>query len=196
MTATAYDPRTYWRARSERQGASYVGPLGDPAHTTRQAGVFEEYLFNALDMIGRPVGSLLDFGCGVGRFASMLAGQADSYLGVDLNPHAITLAGESNGAHEFRWLAEDSLPVPDASIGVVCAVTVIQHVPESDWLDVWAPEIRRVLKPDGYALIIDDMGGTAAHMFPRSPASIANALGRSQRFMQEMETGHWLGIFA
>ncbi|MBQ8433038.1 MAG: methyltransferase domain-containing protein [Clostridia bacterium] len=106
-----------------------------------------------IDFLG--VASVLDAGCGEGYYTNRLSEKLD-VLGVDLSRNGIdaaakTAKAQKNGAG-FVIASLFSLPVEDASLDLV--------------LNIFAPcaeeEFLRVLKPDGYVLLI---GAGERHLF-------------------------------
>jgi len=81
----------------------------------------------------RPGAALLDLGCGDGAFTTAVAERARE-RGVEVTVGDL---GE-------RW------PYDDGSVDVVHSNQVIEHVP---YTDHFMAEIRRVLKPGGYAIV-------------------------------------------
>jgi SAM-dependent methyltransferase len=99
----------------------------------------------------RPRGVLLDLGCGDGALTVRLAERvgAGRMLGVERDAGRVALARARGVEVVVADLAE-TLPVADATVDVVVANQVIEHVPATDRL---LAEVRRVLRPDGYALV-------------------------------------------
>jgi SAM-dependent methyltransferase len=64
-------------------------------------------------------GRVLDFGCGSGALAEHIP--SDRYLGVDINPKALTVARRSHPAHRFA--ASSS-----GGFGTVAALAVVEHL--------------------------------------------------------------------
>ena len=171
-----YNPRKYWRERLAREGISYVAFQGKNNIFNHQLRIFGDYLKVVLNEIEEPE-TILDFGCGVGRFAEFLGGFCKSYYGVDINEGAIPRHEDEK--YKFIFLSSDEIPLVDDSIDCVASVTVLQHiVSDKDW-DIWTQELKRVLKPGGDYLLIDNvvLPNPAPHMNPRGPDAIADALG-------------------
>ena len=177
-----YNPRKYWADRLEQKGKNYVA-FGDRQEAfDKQSQVFWDALAATLPGGGR----VLDFGCGVGRFAPALAGAFDFYNGVDLNPGALEYAPELPNA-SFAYLEEDKLPFDDNFFDAAVSLTVIQHIVDPDQFSLWTAEIGRAVRPGGFIFIIDDpqydaQGNevkNAAHMCRRTPEIIAAAIGAS-----------------
>ena len=190
-----YDPRTYWDSRARRQGASYVGPMGedDRAQFDQFAGTLRAFV----QPYGKPH-TLMDFGCGSGRFAKLLAGLATWYMGVDISTVGLSYTQlPLNGA--FMHLRTDGIPLGDNSVDAVVAVTVFQHIVDEEEFQGWAGEIARVLRPGGAVVVIDEVRKLEQypeHMNPRSPRIVGAALGLPPVDTKLVPgTGHWAARF-
>jgi 2-polyprenyl-3-methyl-5-hydroxy-6-metoxy-1,4-benzoquinol methylase len=95
-----------------------------------------------------PAGSVLDLGCGDGRFLHRMYQAGWSVTGLDFDQKAIEAARKMFGKFGFRLLHTDlfSAQFPDNSFDAVTMNHVIEHVPEP--IELLA-EVRRVLKPEG-----------------------------------------------
>jgi SAM-dependent methyltransferase len=71
--------------------------------------------------------SLLDVGCGDGRFLSLLGDSVNRKLGCDLSERAIVLAKAMNSTLDYRCVDVADI---DGSFDVVTAIEVLEHVPE------------------------------------------------------------------
>jgi SAM-dependent methyltransferase len=99
----------------------------------------------------RPGAVLADLGCGGGEFTTRVAErvQAGRVLGVELiDP--LAAEAERRGIDVVRADLGGRLPFDDASIDVVHSNQVIEHLPGTDH---FMREIRRVLRPGGYAVV-------------------------------------------
>lgn len=175
----SYDPREYWPDRMQKEGALYVSPRNNKG---RQWKVFKDAIL--LSMFGTYPGHILDFGCGVGRFAESVLEEADRYTGVDINPGAFEYAPNLDTA-DFVGLPEDKIPFEDGTFDSAMSLTVLQHIVDSEQFALWTSEISRVVKPSGYFYIIDDANQKtkmAVHMRVRGPEKIAEALGATVDF--------------
>lgn len=175
----SYDPREYWPDRMQKEGALYVSPRNNKG---RQWKVFKDAIL--LSMFGTSPGHILDFGCGVGRFAESVLEEADRYTGVDINPGAFEYAPNLDTA-DFVGLPEDKIPFEDGTFDSAMSLTVLQHIVDSEQFALWTSEISRVVKPSGYFYIIDDANQKtkmAVHMRVRGPEKIAEALGATVDF--------------
>jgi ubiquinone/menaquinone biosynthesis C-methylase UbiE len=101
---------------------------------------------------------VLDLGCGAGEFAAALLQLGATPIGVDVSGEALRRASERVPDVDLRHWPAGELPVRDASIDVVWAGEVVEHV-----VDVapWLSEVRRVLRPGGRLLLTTPHHGPA-----------------------------------
>ena len=99
---------------------------------------------------GGSPGRWLDLGCGCGRIARFLEPSvgADSFVGVDVDEAMIAWC-RRHLAGSFRVMRpRPPLDFPDASFGVVYAISIFSHYTEDEQLE-WLDELRRILRPGG-----------------------------------------------
>lgn len=102
-------------------------------------------------------GALLDVGCGIGYFtvpASKLL-KNNKVLGVDIVPEILDFAREkATGIDNIEFITSEeyTFPVEDESFKYVLISNVIHEVVDKTR---YFNEVKRVLKDDGYFLIID-----------------------------------------
>jgi methionine biosynthesis protein MetW len=99
----------------------------------------------------QPGAALLDLGCGDGTFTNAIAEAigADRMCGIELLQELAERAQEK-GIDVWSGDLNQTWPYPDDAFDVVHSNQVIEHVPRTDH---FLREIRRVLKPDGFALV-------------------------------------------
>ncbi len=97
--------------------------------------------------------SCLDLACGPGAFADLFDG--DDYVGVDLNPRYIDHARKTR---KGTFIVGDARKVelPDARFDQILIFGLLHHLPDDDARGVLA-ESRRMLKPGGRLLVIEDI---------------------------------------
>jgi SAM-dependent methyltransferase len=103
-------------------------------------------------------GTILDLGCGEGWLATALdaAGIRPSrYVGVDRLADRIARARDSTGWAEFVVGGADRVPVPDASVDAVAAVTLLSSLTDDRFRAVVAAEIARLVRPGGIVVLYD-----------------------------------------
>jgi ubiquinone/menaquinone biosynthesis C-methylase UbiE len=123
------------------------------------SGLGDVLLLRAIaERMDRPFGTgqrLLDFGCASGRVlrhAHVLAPELDLY-GVDIGRHNVEWARRHLPAAIAiaQGTVIPSLPFEDGSFDVVYAGSVFTHIDQFE--EAWLLELRRVLKPGGFALL-------------------------------------------
>lgn len=107
------------------------------------------------ELAGRRV--VLDIGCGDGNLALTLAGAGArplEYIGTDLLPKRIDVARSRVPWGSFHVGSADILPLGDATVDAVAAVTTLSSIP-TELLPAVAAEIARVLMPGGRLVVYD-----------------------------------------
>ena len=98
-------------------------------------------------------GRALDFGCGVGRHARVLAEHFDEVVGVDVSEEMVRLARrlhEDVEGLEFVVNVDERLAgFPEGAFDLVQSLLVLQHLPDEDAILVYIAEMLRILRPGG-----------------------------------------------
>lgn len=204
MSSYEKNPKQYWEDRHQREGDKYVGAGNSQTVCDEQEEVFWGILKPYFES-PRQCSTVLDFGCGTGRFSRYLVAADVSYAGVDLNGIAINklaaLFKENEKAQFFELNPYTALPFESESFDIIQAITVLQHV-VGDHYDHWSSELARVAKRDSIFLIVDDANPAnqkpAKHMQFRKPEDIAESLGaritKKQLLSAEKENSHWFFV--
>jgi len=102
-------------------------------------------------LIPRPGATLVDLGCGDGAFTARVAQRvgAARTIGVELDPVDGAKARD-RGIEVIEADVTQPLPFEDASVDVVHSNQVIEHLADTDH---FLREIRRIVRPDGYAVV-------------------------------------------
>jgi len=103
-------------------------------------------------------GRVLDLGAGDGRLATVARDAElpfDVWVGVDLDPDAVSVASDSLPWATFVEASGDGLPFEASSFDVVVASTLFSSLPSSALEASVAVEIARVLEPDGWLVWYD-----------------------------------------
>jgi ubiquinone/menaquinone biosynthesis C-methylase UbiE len=108
---------------------------------------------------------VLEVGSGRGGGANYIAGNLKPafYTGLDLAQNAVDLANKLYNQSNLKFIqgSAESIPLPDNSIDVVINVESCHaygSVPK------FLSEVKRVLKPDGYLLLVDFRSGGKINM--------------------------------
>jgi SAM-dependent methyltransferase len=110
--------------------------------------------------------SVLDLGCGRGRWSREYASRGAHVTGVDISPDAIDLLAKEMPEHRFLCADIVALRFPDTSFDIVNSVTVLQHVPEANQRTALSL-ISQWLKPGGTLVLLDNVVAFGApHVFP------------------------------
>lgn len=100
--------------------------------------------------------SVLDIACGEGYGSHILAMNAASVIGVDIDPESIELAvnkySKNAGNLQFVIGQANAIPSGDNLFDIVIAFETIEHLDEKMQND-FITEIKRVLRPDGTLII-------------------------------------------
>ncbi len=120
-----------------------------------------------------PADSVLDLGCGAGRFAAELAQASVRVIGADVAQAALVHARRNHPQIDLALAPiEGPLPFEDNAFTLVWASEVIEHVADTA---AWLSEVRRVLVPRGRLLL-----STPSH------GRLRLALGGIERFSEPL----------
>lgn len=100
---------------------------------------------------------VLDAGCGTGRIARYLTDRGCRVRGVDLSPGMIAVAQREHADISTQVASITRLPFPDAEFDGILFWYSIVRVADTDLPTVFR-EARRVLRPDGVALVAFQAG--------------------------------------
>ena len=154
----------YWEERAVRfaregEGRAAVCSFGMPEHYNRaidlcQRLALRKWLARCSD------GTVLDVGCGVGRWSRRLAGLGARVTGVDVSPTMVAEARRRTAlaglSARCRFLVGDvtRLDVGGRFTAVLC-VTVLQHVLGRSELTRAIRRLERHLAPGGRVLVLE-----------------------------------------
>jgi SAM-dependent methyltransferase len=120
----------------------------------------EPWVRPAFDLLGDVSGKrVLDYGCGHGMAAVVLARRGARVTGIDLSAGYVAEASRRAAANEveadFRQADAERLPFPDHSFDAVWGCAILHHLD----LARAAAELRRVLTHGGRGVFCEPWGG-------------------------------------
>jgi 2-polyprenyl-3-methyl-5-hydroxy-6-metoxy-1,4-benzoquinol methylase len=111
----------------------------------------ERRLLKKLSQYLKPGESVLDLGCGGGKFTKVIKEAGYYTIGMDISEKALELAKKQFPEFRFSNLNPDvTIPAPDAEYSAVWCSEVIEHVLD---VNIFLSEINRVLKPGGILIL-------------------------------------------
>jgi len=108
-------------------------------------------------------GTLLDFGCGSGRFAANIAARGVKYTGCDFSPLALEIA--RHRCDGLRFVQSSARSIPGNGYANIFICQVLQHVPDAQIVDL-ASEIRRACRPRARIMILESTHPTRVRTDP------------------------------
>ncbi|NLZ30642.1 MAG: class I SAM-dependent methyltransferase [Methanomicrobiales archaeon] len=106
--------------------------------------------------------TVLDFGCGNGRWAFWFAPQVDRVIGVDPSPDMVRAAqrlapglGVRNAS--FTLLTDDTPPFPGGAFDVVNCVWVLKYILSDAEVAAVIEGFARATRPGGYVALIEQV---------------------------------------
>jgi len=151
-----FDQNAYWIERHEnfRGDPRSVGNMGRSVEENLKG---ENRLISAVELAAKdikPLGSVLDVGCGYGRVASCFCNAGIDYTGIDVAPAAIQAARSREPRGHFILGSALEIGI-EKKFDLICVLYVFVHfVDEEDWLAL----VRRLcglLNPEGSLLVAD-----------------------------------------
>jgi len=137
--------------------------------------------------VRRPAGtSVLDYGCGTGRWVDFLRGYGYRYAGVDLSAGMLAMAQRQHPDTEFRKVNGQAIPYGDACFDVVWSIAVVHHNPPARQEHILT-EFTRVIRDGGVLVLLEGIGRNSETgiYYPRPPndwTALAQRHGLSRRW--------------
>jgi trans-aconitate methyltransferase len=143
------------QAEFDRFARSYEQDLAKSLAVTGESREFYaqrriDWTAHCVAQLGHTVRRILDYGCGDGANAPMLAARfsAEHVLGVDVSAESIAGARQSNPPPALQFLCTSEW-TPDGAIDLAFTNGVFHHIPPPERL-ACLHAIRRALKPGGF----------------------------------------------
>lgn len=159
-----YLPHHYWEDRAQRfaaqgSGLAAVCSYGMPEFYNRMIDYSQQLALKPWLNIA-PGTRVLDVGCGVGRWSTLLAGRGGVVTGVDLSPTMIAeaqrRAAAKGAASRCRFLVQDlsRLEVGE-KFDLIVGVTVLQHILDPAALRSAVQRLADHLAPGGRVVLLE-----------------------------------------
>jgi len=148
--------RAVWDKRSADDLAALeaVDNSGSEAVAQATGAHSANMVATALDLVAED--RLLELGCGAARIGRELVGRCREYVGVDISPNMIRVAGRRLQGHDnvrLEVLERTALSMIDSdSLDKAYSVAVLCHMDKED-LFLYLRELARTLKPGGLAYL-------------------------------------------
>ncbi len=172
----AYSPKEYWTGvaeNSDSRDSTGYAPVLHPDAPPWFNRLIDDLQFRAvrraLELAGISAGSsVLDVGCGTGRWVRRYREIGLHPTGMDSTPAMLRLARQHQTASPLAAGEAFRLPFAGGAFDSVSDITVVQHIPAPVQTEA-LKEMLRVLKPGGSLILFELIRGTGAHIFPRDP---------------------------
>jgi len=187
--------RQFWEAKMARQGPSYVGRRGEDHN--RQGQRIEQLYWDRVGM-GAYFPDALDFGCGYGRFLSILSASCGHVWAVDMLESMLEhVRGAFPNVTAITAAWPPKLLNHDNSMDLLWGCLVFQHITDDALFEATTKELSRLLKPGARIIIIDNAVDQAPHVKPRGPEAIMKALNAKVDHAEKVTINkrpedHWL----
>lgn len=185
------ETRQYWKSlhlRSSDLGKSRTGDELEAVCYPGASARFNQYieglqrtaLLRGLSYCKSSLnGDILELGCGSGRWIPTLKSNGARVTGIDISEHAIAKARLLNPDVDFLCADVTEYNFSPASYDLVVSITVLQHLPYAEQLQVLA-EIARTLRPSGRLLLMENTRDVGGHVFGRSLGNWMDSLENAE----------------
>lgn len=164
-----YDPKTYWNAKAKSaKGDHTLASCGNNEYENQcmhqaQLHALTTVIDQQIDIKDK---TILDFGCGSGRWVEFFCNLGAKYIGVDISEEMIELSKSRYPDNSFITLKDHKIPLETDSCDFVFSIAVIHHNRPAQQEEMLG-EIARILKPGGYLFLFEGLGTTQwERMFP------------------------------
>jgi SAM-dependent methyltransferase len=168
-----YSPQKYWSARARNYNGDYFKAvcafIATKVENRSMDRIQRYFLKMALDQLNTSDKSVMEYGCGVGRWVKIFQGKGYQWTGVDISDEMLSIAVNRFPNADFLKVNDGYLiHFPDQTFDLVYSVTVLHHNDYEQQEKIVA-QMARVLKNGGNIILLEDLGEkTSFNMFPRS----------------------------
>jgi SAM-dependent methyltransferase len=103
---------------------------------------------------GKP--RILDLGCGTGELAPVFLKAGYDYTGIDIAPERIAYARKTFPQATFQVMDAGAISYPDGYFDQILVTGVLHHLSDDEVRRI-VDEMRRLLRPGGRALVMEDI---------------------------------------
>ena len=172
----AYSPKEYWLAIAENfrtVDALGFGPVLHPGAPLWFNLWIDRLQFRAVKRALalaelKPGSSILDVGCGTGRWLRRYQKMGLHATGADATAGMLRLARERGTLTPLIAGEACRLPFAREQFDAVSDITVVQHIPSLLQREALS-EMSRILRPGGRLILMELIQGKGGHIFSRSP---------------------------
>lgn len=164
-----YDPKTYWNTKAINAKGNYI--LASCGNNQQENQCIHQVQLHALNTVNNQQidikdKTVLDFGCGSGRWVEFFCNKGANYTGVDISDEMIKLSKTRFPDLPFYTLKDHSIPLETDSCDFVFSIAVLHHNKPPSQEEILG-EISRVLKAGGYLFLFEGLGTTQhERLFP------------------------------
>ena len=151
----------YWIRRYKKFGANAVHNTSKSEKKINTTGNTQKNILikNFKDSINVDKNlkqAILDYGCGTGRYTSILAELIEgNAIGVDVIKEFLLVA-KPNQKTKFLLMEPGKIPLSDNSIDFIWICLVLGGIPEGQQVQRTVSELKRVLKPKGQIFLVEN----------------------------------------
>ena len=148
---------SYWEKRAKKWGRRAVLNLGHAREAYESVTDYQKAILLP-ELSARLTGTeqtILDLGCGPGRFTIELAKMTGHAIGVDPIASFLDLAPSGPGV-EYMEIMENRIPIPSDSVDVVWVCLVLGGLVKPEDLHGMIDEIDRVLTSTGLLFLVEN----------------------------------------
>jgi SAM-dependent methyltransferase len=172
------------RAAWEDQASNWIAWARTPGHDS----YWQFHRDRFLELLPAPPASVLDIGCGEGRFPRDLRARGYEVTGIDASPTLIEHAREADPDGDYRVADAAALPMASGSVEVVTALLSLHDM---DDMKGAIAEAARVLVPGGRlcAAVVHPINsaGTFEASVPDADFIIRGSYFEERRYADEVE---------
>jgi len=153
--------KEYWANRySEMPDSNVVGHIDwDKNKYEAELNSWAERYITILNTIPFKMTNVLDFGCGVGRWMSLLYQYFSNYYGVDIVQSTIDKARLNETPFEninFELMTNETIPQFNAKFDLIWTCVCLQHIVDDKLLSNYISQFNNLLNKDGFIICTEN----------------------------------------